>query len=122
MRRRHAAAVCFEASLPPHSSPQVFHRSHVHLLSPQQPNWFPTLLAAAGDTDIKGRLLKGTELGGRSAKVHLDGYNQLPMLTGQGKSARDDFKDYPPSQRSASFSIDQMVDALMKTLDKTAPK
>ena len=28
------------------------------------------------------------------------------------------FKDYPPSQRSASFSIDQMVDELMKTLDK----
>ena len=32
------------------------------------------------------------------------------------------FKDYPPSQRSASFSIDQMVDALMKTLDNTAAK
>ena len=28
------------------------------------------------------------------------------------------FKEYPPSQRSASFSIDQMVDALMKTLEK----
>jgi hypothetical protein len=33
-----------------------------------------------------------------------------------------DLKEYPPSQRSAGFSIDQMVDALMKTLDKTAPK
>ena len=32
------------------------------------------------------------------------------------------FKEYPPSQRSASFSIDQMVDALMKTLDKAATK
>ena len=32
------------------------------------------------------------------------------------------FKEYPPSQRSASFSIDQMVDVLMKNLDKTGTK
>jgi len=32
------------------------------------------------------------------------------------------FKEYPPSQRSASFSIDQMVDSLMKSLDKAGPK
>jgi hypothetical protein len=32
------------------------------------------------------------------------------------------FKEYPPNQRSASFSIDQMVDALMKNLDKTGAK
>ena len=32
------------------------------------------------------------------------------------------FKEYPPSQRPASFSIDQMVDALMKNLDKTGTK
>ena len=46
-------------------------------------DWFPTLLAAAGDTDIKERLLKGTSVGGKTFKVHLDGYNQLPYLTGQ---------------------------------------
>ena len=55
-------------------------------------DWFPTLLAAAGDGDVKDRLLKGTSLGGKNAKVHLDGYNQLPMLTGQtDKSARNEF-------------------------------
>jgi len=55
-------------------------------------DWFPTLMAAAGDTDIKDRLLKGTSLGGKNFKVHLDGYNQLPMLTGQTeKSARNEF-------------------------------
>jgi arylsulfatase len=173
-------------------------------------DWFPTLLAAAGDTDVKDRLLKGTGLGDKNFKVHLDGYNQLPLLTGAGKSARSEFyyfnddgevvayrygdfkivfceqrqpggfvvwanpftclrapkifnlrmdpferadvvsdqyydwfaknaylaqygvwrvapflqtfKEYPPSQRSASFSIDQMVDALMKSLDKTTTK
>jgi MoxR-like ATPase len=166
-------------------------------------DWFPTLVAAAGDADIKDRLVKGTNLAGRSVKVHLDGYNQLPYLTGQAqKSARNDFyyfnddgemvayrygdwkivfceqrkpggfevwsnpftclrapkvfnlrmdpferadivsdqyydwlaknayllqygtwrvapflqtfKEFPPSQRSASFSIDQMVESLMK--------
>ena len=46
-------------------------------------DWFPTLLAAAGDTDMKDRLLTGTSLGGTTFKVHLDGYNQLPYLTGQ---------------------------------------
>jgi len=46
-------------------------------------DWFPTLLAAAGDTTIKDRLLKGTSVGGKTFKVHLDGFNQLPYLTGQ---------------------------------------
>ncbi len=51
-------------------------------------DWFPTLLAAAGDTDIKERLLKGTSIGGKTFRVHLDGYNQLPYLTGQEPHSR----------------------------------
>lgn len=174
-------------------------------------DWFPTLVAAAGDGEIKEKLQKGTALGSKQAKVHLDGYNQLPYLTGQQpKSARNEFfyfnddgnlvayrydnwkivfceqrrpggfevwanpftclrapkvfnlrmdpmeradvvsdqyydwlarnayliqygvwkvapflgtfKDFPPSQRPASFSVDQMVDALMKNLDQAASK
>ncbi|MGE0649283.1 MAG: arylsulfatase [Alphaproteobacteria bacterium] len=55
-------------------------------------DWLPTLLAAAGDADVKEKLLKGHEVAGKSFKVHLDGYNQLPYLTGQQpKSARQDF-------------------------------
>ena len=55
-------------------------------------DWFPTLLAAAGDTTIKDRLLKGTEIGGTTYKVHLDGYNQLDFLTGKDKTGpRIDF-------------------------------
>jgi arylsulfatase A-like enzyme len=53
---------------------------------------FPTLLAAAGDADVKDRLLQGWDTGGRTFKVHLDGFNQLPYLTGQvDKSARKGF-------------------------------
>ncbi|MGO4333201.1 arylsulfatase [Cupriavidus sp. 2TAF22] len=55
-------------------------------------DWFPTLLAAAGDAGVKDKLLKGAGFGGKNFKVHLDGYNQLPLLTGQSpKSARDEF-------------------------------
>jgi arylsulfatase len=169
-------------------------------------DWFPTLLAAAGDTNISDRLLKGSAIGGKNFKVHLDGYNFLPYLTGQAKEGprhefyyfNDDgllvamryndwkvvfceqrdpggfqvwanpftclrvpkmfnlrmdpyeradivsdqyydwstknvyiaqyaiskvapflasFKQYPPSQRPATFSIDQMTEALTKSLD-----
>jgi arylsulfatase A-like enzyme len=55
-------------------------------------DWAPTLLAAAGVPDVKEKLLKGYKVNGKTFKVHLDGYNQLPYLTGQEpKSAREDF-------------------------------
>ena len=55
-------------------------------------DWFPTLMAAAGDTGVKDRLLAGWQIGPTTYKVHLDGYNQLPYLTGQEeKSARKEF-------------------------------
>ena len=55
-------------------------------------DWMPTLLAAAGDTGVKEKLLKGMAIGGTTFKVHLDGYNQLAYLTGQEpRSARREF-------------------------------
>jgi arylsulfatase A-like enzyme len=54
-------------------------------------DWFPTLVAAAGNPDITDQLLKGTKLGDRTYKNHLDGYNQMAMLTGKGPSARHEF-------------------------------
>jgi arylsulfatase len=51
-------------------------------------DWFPTLVAAAGNPDITDQLLKGVELDGRTYKNHLDGYNQMDLLLGRGKSAR----------------------------------
>ncbi len=46
-------------------------------------DWLPTLLAAAGMPDVKDKLLSGHQAGGMTYKVHLDGYNFLPYLTGQ---------------------------------------
>jgi arylsulfatase len=55
-------------------------------------DWMPTLLAAAGDADVKGKLLKGHQVGKMNYKVHLDGYNFLPYLTGkEAKSPRESF-------------------------------
>ena len=53
-------------------------------------DWMPTLLAAAGEPEIKQKLLTGHQAGARTYKVHLDGYNQLPLLTGAGPSARQE--------------------------------
>jgi arylsulfatase A-like enzyme len=47
----------------------------------------PTLLAAAGDPDIKQKLLNGHSANGRKYKVHLDGYNLLPYLQGEAEEA-----------------------------------
>jgi len=45
-------------------------------------DWTPTFVAAAGDAQMKEKLLKGVDLGGGTVKAHLDGYNLLPYLTG----------------------------------------
>jgi arylsulfatase len=55
-------------------------------------DWAQTLLAAAGEPDVKEKLLKGYRIGDMTYRVHLDGYNQLPYLTGQAeKSPRRSF-------------------------------
>jgi arylsulfatase len=51
-------------------------------------DWFPTFLAAAGDPNITTDLLKGKKLGDMTYKVHLDGYNQMDVITGKGPSKR----------------------------------
>ena len=43
----------------------------------------PTLLAAAGEPNIKEKLLEGYEANGKNFKVHLDGYNLMPYFKGE---------------------------------------
>jgi len=49
----------------------------------QHHDWLPTFLAAAGDPDIVDKLKAGHSIGDKTFKVHIDGYNLLPYLTGQ---------------------------------------
>ena len=48
-------------------------------------DWLPTFVAAAGNPNITEELLNGKQIGGRTYKNHLDGYNQLAAITGKGR-------------------------------------
>ncbi len=50
-------------------------------------DWLPTFLAMAGEPDVGQKLLKGHKAAGKTFKVHLDGYNLLPYLTGKEKKS-----------------------------------
>ncbi|WP_391483980.1 arylsulfatase [Aeoliella mucimassa] len=55
-------------------------------------DWLPTLMAAVGESDISEKLKAGHKAAGKEFKVHLDGYNQLPYLTGEvDESPRNSF-------------------------------
>jgi arylsulfatase len=64
-------------------------------------DWFPTLVAAAGNPDIAVELKNGKRLGDRTYKVFLDGYNQMEMLTGQGPSKRHEIWYFGESELGA---------------------
>jgi arylsulfatase A-like enzyme len=51
-------------------------------------DWFPTFVAAAGDPSIVDELKQGKALGDTTFKVHLDGYDQMDLITGKGPSKR----------------------------------
>ncbi len=65
-------------------------------------DWFPTFVAAAGyQGDINEDLKKGKQLGDRSYKVYLDGYNQMDLITGKGPSKRNEILYFTESTLSA---------------------
>jgi hypothetical protein len=64
-------------------------------------DWFPTFVAAAGNPDIVDELKAGKELGETTYKVHLDGYNQMSLITGSGPSARHEIYYFTESTLSA---------------------
>ena len=53
----------------------------------QHHDWLPTFLAAAGEPDIIEKLKKGHKAGDKTFKVHIDGYNMVPYLTGKEKES-----------------------------------
>ncbi|WP_262897711.1 arylsulfatase [Algoriphagus pacificus] len=54
-------------------------------------DWLPTLMAAVGEPNIKEKLLNGHKVGDMTYKVHLDGYNILPFLTGEKTVTKDQY-------------------------------
>ena len=64
-------------------------------------DWFPTLVAAAGDPNITQELLKGRQIAGRTYKVHLDGYDQLDLFLGKAPSKRHEIFYFTEGNLSA---------------------
>ncbi len=56
-------------------------------------DWVPTFMAAAGEPNIKQKLLNGYRGQKRTFNVHLDGYNLLPFLTGEKTATRDQYNE-----------------------------
>ncbi len=54
-------------------------------------DWIPTIMSQLGQPNLKKELLDGKEIGGKTYKVHLDGYDQSAMIKGEGESQRKEF-------------------------------
>ncbi len=65
-------------------------------------DWFPTFVAAAGTPNIVDELKNGKQLGDRTYKVHLDGYNQTDLITGKGPSKRNEIWYFTEGTLSAA--------------------
>jgi len=65
-------------------------------------DWFPTFVDAAGDSNIIAELKQGKSVGGQDYKVHLDGYDQMDLITGKGPSARHEIWYFTEGTLSAA--------------------
>jgi arylsulfatase A-like enzyme len=77
-------------------------------------DWVQTLTAAAGEPDIKNKLLKGYDAAGKNFKVHLDGYDQRDMLAGKGPDPRREFFYWTDDGNFAGLRYDQYKAVFME--------
>jgi arylsulfatase len=78
-------------------------------------DWLPTLVAMAGDDKVSDKLLKGYKVGEMNYKVHLDGYNMLPYLTGETqKDPRDSFMYINDDQELVALRYDNWKAVFME--------
>ena len=70
-------------------------------------DWVPTLVAAAGEPDIKDKLLQGYSAGDKTFKVHLDGYDQRDLFAGKGPDKRREFFYWTDDGNLAGLRYDQ---------------
>jgi arylsulfatase len=70
-------------------------------------DWLPTLAAIGGDAEVTKKLLEGYKVGDMTYKVHLDGYNLVPYLTGDAeKSPRQSFLYCNDDQQLTALRFD----------------
>ena len=77
-------------------------------------DWTTTLVAAAGEPDIKNKLLQGYEAAGKSFRVHLDGYDQRDLLAGKGPDQRREFFYWTDDGNLAGLRYEQWKAVFME--------
>jgi arylsulfatase len=77
-------------------------------------DWLQTLMAAAGEPDMKEKLLKGYSASGKTFKVHLDGYDQRDLLAGKGPDPRHEFFYWTDDGNFAGLRYDQYKAVFME--------
>jgi len=70
-------------------------------------DWVPTFVAAAGEPQVKQKLLTGYDAAGKTFKVHLDGYDQRALLSGSAPSARREFFYWTDDGNFAALRYDR---------------
>ncbi len=84
----------------------------------QHHDWLPTLLAAAGDPDVSDKLKKGYKAGADGEteyKVHIDGFNLLPYLTGEVEhSPRRGFFYFTDDARTGRDAVRELEDRVRR--------
>jgi arylsulfatase A-like enzyme len=73
-----------------------------------------TLLAAAGNPNVKDELLKGKKVGNMTYKVHLDGYNLMPALKGEAAWPRKEFLYWTDDGSVAALRYDNWKVTFLK--------
>ncbi len=77
-------------------------------------DWLQTLLASVGETDLAAKLKQGATFGGKSFKVHLDGYDQRELLKNGTGSARKEFFYWTDDGGLAGLRYDKWKLAFME--------
>jgi arylsulfatase len=77
-------------------------------------DWATTLVAAAGEPDIKEKLLQGYDAAGKNFKVHLDGYDQRDLLARKGPDKRREFFYWTDDGNLAGLRYEQWKAVFME--------
>ena len=77
-------------------------------------DWATTLVAAAGEPDIKAKLLNGYDAAGKQFRVHLDGYDQRDLLARKGPNQRREFFYWTDDGDLAGLRYDQWKAVFME--------
>jgi arylsulfatase len=79
----------------------------------------PTFAAAGGDPDIVAKCLRGSQIGGKAFKIHLDGHNLTPFFRGEVKeSPRKDFIYWNDDGQLVAIRVNEWKSVFLEQTNK----